>query len=110
MCVKLMFSVPTAPINLEAQARSDSEVLLRWQNGNDAPFDSYYITYSNQADPEDRGGAYSREPSYVVEDLQPGATYIFNVNALFQDYVSPESDPAYVTLGSSSTEPPPQRK
>ena len=104
-----MSSVPTAPINLEAEARSDTQVLLRWQNGNAAPVDSYYVSYINQADPQDSGDAYVRELTYVFPYLQPGATYTFNVNAVSQDYVSPASDPAYVTMGSTPTEPP-QRK
>ncbi len=64
--------------------------------------DRYYIRWSNVADPSDGGEGYSPITGYEVANLQPGATYAFNVAAENRDGISSYSEPAQVTLDSGA--------
>ncbi|HYV38598.1 MAG TPA: PQQ-dependent sugar dehydrogenase, partial [Gemmataceae bacterium] len=91
-------SIPTAPSSLTAQATSNTQVTLAWQN-NASNEDGFYIELSQNATTGfvRVGTAPAGTTTYDINGLQFGATYYFRVQAFNSAGISGNSNVANAT-------------
>ncbi|KAM5148665.1 receptor-type tyrosine-protein phosphatase F isoform 2-T5 [Mantella aurantiaca] len=82
--VKTQQGVPAQPVNFQAEAESDTRIMLSWQPAAQERIISYELQYWEGQDGAQQKITFSPASSYAVEGLKPDTPYSFQLAASSQ--------------------------
>ncbi|CAI9535025.1 unnamed protein product, partial [Staurois parvus] len=79
--VKTQQGVPAQPVNFQAEAESDTRIMLTWQSASQERISSYELQFWEGQDGPKQKVTFAPASSYAVEGLKPDTPYSFQLAA-----------------------------